>query len=249
MSEASVTGDGGASRKELVTAAKGLSYMPEMHGYPSPAEVLASVQLVSSVADSAWKLTVTPGSIALRASTITTTTEPRSTTSTARPRRQITEFSSKSELRMLRRLVSLDYSPCLEQMRCGRMLAMVTLTYPGDWESLAPSAKSAAAHLRAFRSRLERAIGPVAAVRKTEFQRRSAPHVHLMLPLPATITGQPTPQWISTAWFEVVGSNDERHLLAGTGVDGRLERGQSTRFAQPDTSPGTQAKGRRRIST
>jgi len=40
-----------------------------------------------------------------------------------------------------------------------------------------------------------------------------------MLPLPATIAGQPTPQWISTAWFEVVGSNDERHLRAGTGVD------------------------------
>jgi len=99
------------------------------------------------------------------------------------------------------------------------MLAMVTLTYPGDWESFAPSAKSAAAHLRAFRSRLERAIGPVAAIRKTEFQRRSAPHVHLMLPLPAMIADQSAPQWTSNAWFEIVGSNDERHLLAGTGVD------------------------------
>lgn len=42
---------------------------------------------------------------------------------------------------------------------------------------------------------------------------------HLMLPLPATIAELPAPQWISKAWFEIVGSNDQRHLRAGTGVD------------------------------
>ena len=177
MGEAAVTGDG-ASR-ELVTAAEpqGLSYMPELHAYPSPADVSASASQVPSLDHSRWRLTVSPGSIGLSASQDARPTQanvgPRSTTS---DRRQISEFSAKSELRMTRRLASLDYTPWSDAIRSGQMLAMVTLTYPGEWEPLAPTSKAAGSHVRAFRARLERAIGPVAGIRKLEIQRRGAPH-------------------------------------------------------------------------
>ncbi|MEM7093670.1 MAG: hypothetical protein AAF567_11765 [Actinomycetota bacterium] len=96
---------------------------------------------------------------------------------------------------------------------------MVTLTYPGDWMSLAPTASASSAHLRAFRHRLERATGPAHAILKREFQRRGAPHWHCMVPLPSVVGEVPVAEWISSAWFEVVGSGDPRHLRAGTGVD------------------------------
>lgn len=222
---AKVTAAGGASREAAVTETQGLSFMPELHGYPSAFEVSASAKTVGSVAESRWKLTVSPGSVALQASLdrLPASDSDGETgdaeTANGHEKRRIVEFSSKSELRMMRRLVSLDYSPWLRALASGSVLAMVTLTYPGTWQPLVPSAKAASAHLRAFRSRLERAIGPVAAISKREFQRRGAPHWHLMLPLPSTIRGEPTPVWMSTAWFEVVGSGDERHLRAGTGVD------------------------------
>ena len=138
---AKVTGDG-ASR-EPVNEAQGLSYMPQLHGYPSALEVSASAETVRSMAESRWKLTVSPGSVAVQASF----GQPRASGSDSGTRdgevkRQISEFSSKSELRMTRRLVSLDYSPWLRALASGWVLAMVTLTYPGAWQSLVPSAKA-----------------------------------------------------------------------------------------------------------
>jgi len=101
------------------------------------------------------------------------------------------------------------------------MVAMLTLTYPGDWQRLAPTASAANAHLRAFRARFERATGPAFAILSREFQSlpRSAPHWHVMLPLPQSIGSVTTTEWISKAWYEVVGSGDKRHRVAGTHVD------------------------------
>jgi len=107
----------------------------------------------------------------------------------------------------------------LSRFKHGSIVAMVTLTYPSRWQELVPTAAVSTAHLQAFRHRLERAIGPVYAILRREYQRRGAPHWHIQTVLPQTIHGERTPEWISHSWYSVVRSEDPKHLAAGTGVD------------------------------
>jgi len=89
----------------------------------------------------------------------------------------------------------------------------VTLTYPGEF----PTASSVhAAHLRAFRERLVRRYGKFPAVWRKEYQQRQAAHFHILAFVDAPI-GE-LRRFVSEAWYEVVGSGDERHLAAGTQV-------------------------------
>ncbi|WP_433501827.1 rolling circle replication-associated protein (plasmid) [Sphaerimonospora sp. CA-214678] len=153
------------------------------------------------------------------------------------PSREITGWSRKSRANMVRALCELDYRPMLGDS--DRLPAMVTLTYPGDWLTVAPNGKVVKAQLKALRKRYERAWGePLQAVWKLEFQRRGAPHFHLLLVPPhgtARIpsgraradsrigAGLPFRQWLSEVWADIVDHPDpeekRRHLLAGTGVD------------------------------
>jgi hypothetical protein len=52
-----------------------------------------------------------------------------------------------------------------------------------------------------------------------EWQRRGAPHFHLAGAFPATIHDTPIEQRLSLAWYQIVASDDERHLRAGTRID------------------------------
>jgi hypothetical protein len=72
------------------------------------------------------------------------------------PGRAITEWSRKSRAAMCRTLAELDYTPLVE---CGRVPAMVTLTYPGDWESVAPDGASVKRHMSLWRKRFQREWG------------------------------------------------------------------------------------------
>jgi hypothetical protein len=56
----------------------------------------------------------------------------------------ITKWSRKSRSAMCRTFAELDYSPLVES---GRVPAMVTLTYPGDWEVAAPDGASVKRHM------------------------------------------------------------------------------------------------------
>jgi hypothetical protein len=139
------------------------------------------------------------------------------------PSRSITEWSRKSRSRMFRAFCELDYAPLLER---EGIPAMVTLTYPGDWLTVAPDGATVKKHLKALRKRWERAWGlPVLAVWKLEFQRRGAPHVHFFTVVPdgRTSAGKQFREWLSAAWSAVVNHPDpdeyRRHLAAGTGVD------------------------------
>jgi hypothetical protein len=139
------------------------------------------------------------------------------------PTRTITEWSRKSQANMVRKIGSLDFTPMYTDRT--RLPGMVTLTYPGDWLTVAPSGKVVKDHLKAFRKRYERAWGePLRCVWKLEFQRRGAPHVHmLMVPPHGHIGGQTFREWISLAWADVVAHPDPgeyaKHVRAGTGVD------------------------------
>jgi hypothetical protein len=139
------------------------------------------------------------------------------------PIRSITEWSRKSRANMVRTLGLLDFTPMYADRT--RMPAMVTLTYPGDWVTVAPTGKDAKRHLKAFRKRYERAWNEVLrCVWKLEFQGRGAPHFHLlMVPPHGLVDGHGFREWLSLTWADVVDHPDpeqrRRHQLAGTGVD------------------------------
>lgn len=152
---------------------------------------------------------------------------------------RITGWSRKSRARMVRTLIALDYAP---MFTTGEAPAMLTLTYPGDWLAVAPDAATCAGHVKALGKRFRRAWGrPLVATWKREFQRRGAPHYHLLMVPPTTTTnGEDFRIWISRVWAEIVGAAscgeaepalDERgrivccerhrHVAGGTGVDYR----------------------------
>lgn len=100
---------------------------------------------------------------------------------------QIEGWSARSRSRMIHRLAELDYSPLVAD---GALPAMITLTYPGDWLTVAPTGASVKKHLDQLRKRFERAWGSkLACVWKLEFQRRGAPHVHMLMVPPAGLAG------------------------------------------------------------
>jgi hypothetical protein len=119
--------------------------------------------------------------------------------------------------------------------RSHRLPAMITLTYPGDWVTVAPTAETVKRHLWALCKRYarawdERLIGPW----KLEFQARGAPHFHLSTTPPmgfTTVTDPETGQsievdfrrWLSITWADIVAHPDpeqrRKHRAAGTGVD------------------------------
>ena len=137
----------------------------------------------------------------------------------------ITEWSRKSRSAMCRTFAELDYSPLVET---GRVPAMITLTYPGDWEAVAPDGASVKRHMVLWRKRFQREYGePARYIWKLEFQRRGAPHIHLWMapPMSPGRSGRSFSQWLSEAWALVVDHPDPvqkaRHRLAGTAIDVR----------------------------
>ncbi|MDT5223540.1 MAG: hypothetical protein QOG19_947 [Mycobacterium sp.] len=103
---------------------------------------------------------------------------------------------------------------------------MVTMTYPGDWQSVAPDGASVKRHMALWRKRFQREWGePARYIWKLEFQRRGAPHIHLWMAPPHTLgrSGRTFRDWLSQVWADIVAHpNPEqraRHLLAGTAVD------------------------------
>lgn len=87
----------------------------------------------------------------------------------------------------------------------------VTLTYPGSWPGAWQRWKR---DIDALGKRLKRQYPGVSFVWRLEYQRRGAPHFHLLL------FGVPfiPHDWLARAWYAVVDSGDPKHLLAGVEV-------------------------------
>jgi len=139
------------------------------------------------------------------------------------PGRAITEWSRRSRAAMCRTFAELDYTPLVE---CRRVPAMVTLTYPGGWECVAPDGASVKRHMMLWRKRFQREWGePARYIWKLEFQRRGAPHIHLWMAPPHAVgrSGRKFRDWLSQEWADIVAHPDPeeraRHLLAGTAID------------------------------
>lgn len=150
----------------------------------------------------------------------------------ARAQRCITAWSRKSRANMTRCLSELDYSPLFA---AGATPCMMTLTYPGDWLTVAPSGAAVKAQVESLRKRWARTWGNGQKppwLWKLEFQKRGAPHMHFFLTIPdgekeCSCCGETLAfrGWLSHNWADVVAHPDpeerRRHRLAGTGIDFR----------------------------
>ena len=128
-------------------------------------------------------------------------------------RGKIKTFSRASRRRLLNLVNSINRER-------APLPTLVTLTYPSTWPK---SPRAWKEQLDNFHSRLVRRYGKVPAVWRLEYQRRGAPHFHLLVF--AELETDDLILFASWNWYEVVGSGDERHLAAGT----RCERVRSWR--------------------
>jgi hypothetical protein len=147
------------------------------------------------------------------------------------PARSVTEWSGKSRSNMVKTFACLDWAPIAELEAVGRVPAMVTLTYPGAWEVVAPDGKTVKQQLRKLLLRYKRAWGEsLIGAWKLEFQGRGAPHIHIfMAPPHGRARGRGSgarlsfTHWLSVVWADVVNHPDPveymKHLAAGTAVD------------------------------
>lgn len=142
-------------------------------------------------------------------------------------RDSITSFTRQARARMVRTLCTLDYTPLFEH---GERPAMVTLTLPGEWERIAPDAREFKKLVKRFQDRYSHSFGrPLVGVWKLEFQRRGAPHLHILMSPPSHRSqgeGLDFRTWLSRNWAGACGTakilgpeEAQKHVNAGTGID------------------------------
>ncbi len=116
-------------------------------------------------------------------------------------------FSSASRRRLLRRIAGVN------KLAYSHTPAFVTLTYPACFPTEPDIYK---AHARALLKRVQRAYGASTVIWRLEFQRRGAPHFHMLcFGLKASDDLQ---AWLLRNWYEVCASGDEWHLERGADV-------------------------------
>lgn len=108
----------------------------------------------------------------------------------------VSGFSKASRSRMMSRL---------SMLQKHRLPLFVTLTYPSKF----PNVKQAKEHFRAFVERLRRAYPGFGFVWKLEYQKRGAPHFHLLL---WGLTLAQARDFVPVAWFMVAGRGFPEHL-------------------------------------
>ena len=95
-------------------------------------------------------------------------------------------------------------------------VSMVTLTYPSEFPC---DGKIVKRHLYRFLAWLKELMPGVNHLWFLEFQKRGAPHLHLLLDQQPANYGGTWPSFqfsVARTWYEIVGSKDNKHLLAGT---------------------------------
>lgn len=115
-------------------------------------------------------------------------------------------FSKRSRVRMRQKIAML---------RRSENPKLITLTYPSEY----PAARASKRDLDVFEKRFRRRFIKAGMVWKLEPQKRGAPHFHIMVWGVNKIPLEFLRLWVSKAWYDVVGSGDERHLKAGTRVE------------------------------
>jgi len=123
-------------------------------------------------------------------------------------RDEIKVFSQESRYRLFKLLHTLQFDK----------ITFCTLTYPREFPDDVRVSKR---HLKEYRRRFESLYGPIPAVWRLEFQKRGAPHYHLLyLDCPYIRVSE----W-SGLWADVVSSSSVNHRKSG--VDVKLITGKS----------------------
>lgn len=118
-------------------------------------------------------------------------------------RGKIKGFSRASRRRLMRSLAKVNK---------GEKPQFVTLTYPSEWPD---DPKEWKKQIERFNKRMKYRFPKYAAFWKLEFQKRGAPHFHMLV---WGLPKQSMKDFIALHWYEVVGSGDEKHLRAGTQI-------------------------------
>lgn len=105
--------------------------------------------------------------------------------------------------------------------------SFITLTYPGEYS---PDPRRWKRDLDVFMKALKRQQPGIAGFWRLEFQRRGAPHYHLIT-FGRAGDLETLRTWCSETWYRVVDSGDERHLKAGTNVRQIENRAHAMRYA------------------
>lgn len=117
----------------------------------------------------------------------------------------VSTISKASRKRLLRKLASIDH----RELVCKPLF--LTFTYPAEWPG---DPKRWKRDLDTLCKRIQRRFPIAAIVWKLEPQKRGAPHYHVLLFNVPWVDRH----WLAQAWYEVVASNDPKHLAAGTEV-------------------------------
>ena len=141
-------------------------------------------------------------------------------------RKAITEFSRKSRKRLLERMCE------IRDVDGG---FFVTLTYPDKFPRSPHRWKRDVA---SFRKRFIRRYPNGGGIWRIEFKQRKsgenvqaiAPHWHIPV-FGVTDSELEFRMWLREAWYEIVGSGDRRHLLAGTRADRIKNRRHAIAYA------------------
>jgi hypothetical protein len=124
----------------------------------------------------------------------------------------ISTFSRASRRRLFQFFNSIDFEK-------NGLPLFLHLTYPGEYPEDPLKWKR---DLKVFLERLRRSYPDAHGVWRIEPQKRGAPHYHIMLfghAICKYLSTYPGKLWLSKVWYEVVGSGDKKHLLAGTTVE------------------------------
>lgn len=118
-------------------------------------------------------------------------------------RGHIKGFSIQSRRRMLEMIATIR--------RDAELPAFVTLTYPGEFPTVARSKRD----LKIFLQRLIRKYPGVGGIWKLEPQKRGAPHFHMLI---WNVDHNDLLIWVVNNWYEIAGNGDENHKMFHAGL-------------------------------
>lgn len=118
-------------------------------------------------------------------------------------RGKVRGFSRTAKLRLLRKV---------SKVRTDAPAVFATLTYPAQF----PTVEQAKKHVDALGKRLNR-LGPYGFFWRFEYQKRGAPHFHLIVYGVKHLHRFRT--WLAKTWYEICGTGLHAHLQAGTQAD------------------------------